>query len=134
MLGLFLPTLGRGRVRLHLKGSGISPGISSSCSLSHGNSPWVWFFPKESNKSFTQIQETPEEATENAKWLPQHLWHIQVWAALPCEKEIPLPVSSQCKNSGSNLMIPSGNRTSSSLRQLQKDQQQPGNVAAFKKC
>lgn len=50
--------------------SGIFPGTSSSCSLSHGNSPCLWFWRK-SNKSFPQIQETPEEATERAEQLPQ---------------------------------------------------------------
>lgn len=37
---------------------------------------------------------------------PPVLWHIQVWGALPCGKEIPLPVSSQCQNFRNNLTTP----------------------------
>lgn len=44
---------------------------------------------------------------------PPVLWHLQVWGG----EEIPLQVSSQCKNFGNNLTAPSENRTSSSLRQ-----------------
>lgn len=64
--------------------------ILSSCSLSHGNSLCLWFFWRESNKSFIQAA---EEATEKAKWLPQPplLWHIQVWGALSHGKENSTP-------------------------------------------
>lgn len=57
--------------------SGISPGTSSSCSLSHGNSPCLWFWRK-SNKSFPKSrrhQKRPLKGQSGSHSAPRALAH-----------------------------------------------------------
>lgn len=72
--------------------------ILSSCSLSHGNSPCLWFCWMESNKPSNPSSKPRLEVRDSRRghWkgkvvptAPPVLWHVQVWGVLPRGKEIP---------------------------------------------